>query len=510
MNTDIQNSFLGTVIKSIYISRKHSLNKLLKAFTFCMITGLLLVMGSCNSDSDVTDVPEDEMEVEFEGTDAEKTAFQYSTHCGGCHGQNFASFVEREWAYGNSSEAILNSINTGYADNGMPAYGTTFDDEEIKDLADYILTEIEGKTKEMLESENPDLSGLIVSDDLSFRLETMTDDIPGTPWGIVQLPNGEILVTEISGRLFLIRTDKELVEISGVPDVVASGQGGLLDVLIHPDFDTNSLVYLSYSRANPDNTSQRTTAVARGTLSGTSLENVETIFTALPYLNSGHHFGSRLLFDQEGYLYVSVGDRGQRDTYPQNLDNQLGKIHRIHDDGEIPTNNPFINEQGAMGSIFTYGTRNPQGMSLHPVTGAVWEGEHGPQGGDEVNILEAGNNNGWPVISYGINYDGTTFTDITEMAGMEQPVHHWTPSIAPCGMSFLSGGFYGAWENDLFVGSLKFEYLHRLKMSGNVVVGHEELVQGIGRVRDVHMGSDGYIYLAVQGSNSVVRLVPEQ
>ncbi|NAS13683.1 PQQ-dependent sugar dehydrogenase [Poritiphilus flavus] len=478
-------------------------------YTKFMLFGLFCLTISCNSSEDPGS-PIEEIDPDNETVDPVGAALNYRNHCGGCHGQNLSSFVEREWTYGNSSEEVFQSIANGFTDNGMPAYGATFSEQEIQDLTDYILSEIEGKTLAMLEEENPDLSGLISSDDLSFRLETITDEIPGIPWGIEQLPNGEILVTERGGRLFLVRTDGQLVEVDNLPDIVSSGQGGLLDVIIHPNFENNSLVYLSYSRANPNNSSEATTAVARAVLNGNSLSQVEIIFTALPYLNSDLHYGSRLLFDNNGYLYVSVGDRGQRDVYPQALDNSLGKIHRIRDDGQIPTDNPFYNTSGAVNSIFTYGTRNPQGMSLHPETGAIWEGEHGPQGGDEINLLEAGDNNGWPVISYGINYDGTTFTDLTELDGMEQPVHYWTPSIAPCGMTFVSGDFYGNWTNDLFVSSLKFEYLHRLKMSGNEVVGHETLLDGIGRVRDAQMGRDGYLYIAVQSPGRLIRLVPEQ
>lgn len=470
----------------------------------------LSILLSCNSSMDSESSEEEVIDPVDDTVDLVGPELNYRNHCGGCHGQNMSSFVEREWTNGNSFEELVQSITNGYTDNGMPAYGATFSEQEIQELTDYILTEIEGKTLAMLEEENPDLSGLITSDDLSFRLETLTDEIPGVPWGLEQLPNGEILVTERGGRLFLVQNDGQLVEVTNLPDIVSEGQGGLLDVSIHPDFENNTLVYLSYSRANPNDSSELATAVARGVLSGNNLSQVEIIFTALPYVDSGAHFGSRLVFDNNGYLYVSVGDRGRRDTYPQALDNSIGKIHRIHDDGQIPTDNPFYNTSGAVNSIFTYGTRNPQGMSLHPETGAVWEGEHGPQGGDEINLLEAGNNNGWPVISYGINYDGTTFTDLTELDGMEQPVHHWTPSIAPCGMTFVSGDFYGNWKNDLFVGSLKFEYLHRLKMNGNEVVGHETLLDGIGRVRDAQMGSDGYLYLVVEGPGRLIRLVPEQ
>ncbi len=484
--------------------------KWLKTTTIFASLFCLSILLSCNSSTDPESPEEEVIDPVDDPVESVGAALNYRNHCGGCHGQNMSSFVEREWTYGNSSEEVVQSITNGYTDNGMPAYGATFSEQEIQELTDYILTEIEGKTLAMLEEENPDLSGLISSDDLSFRLETLTDEIPGVPWGLEQLPNGDILVTERGGRLFLVQNNGVLVEVTNLPDIVSEGQGGLLDVIIHPDFENNSLVYLSYSRANPNNGSQLATAVARGILSGNSLSQVEIIFTALPYVDSGAHFGSRLVFDNNGYLYVSVGDRGRRDTYPQALDNAIGKIHRIHDDGQIPTDNPFYNTSGAVNSIFTYGTRNPQGMSIHPETGAVWEGEHGPQGGDEINLLEAGDNNGWPVISYGINYDGTTFTDLTELDGMEQPVHYWTPSIAPCGMTFVSGDFYGNWRNDLFVGSLKFEYLHRLKMNGNEVVGHEELLDGIGRVRDAQMGRDGYLYLVVEGPGRLIRLVPEQ
>ncbi|MEX0288824.1 MAG: PQQ-dependent sugar dehydrogenase [Flavobacteriaceae bacterium] len=484
--------------------------KWLKTTTKFALLFFLPILLSCNSSMDPDSPEEEVIDPDDDTVDLVGAPANYQNHCGGCHGQNMSSFVERDWTYGNATEDLVLSITNGYANNGMPAYSALLSAQEIEELADYILSEIEGKTQAMLQEENPDLSGLITSDDLSFRVETITDDIPGIPWGLVQLPDGDILVTERGGRLFLVQSNGQLVEVDNLPNIVSQGQGGLLDVNIHPDFENNSLVYLSYSRANPNNASQTTTAVARAILNGNSLSAVETIFTALPYLNSGAHYGSRLVFDNNGYLYVSVGDRGQRDVYPQALDNAIGKIHRIHEDGEIPTDNPFYNTPNAFNSIFTYGTRNPQGMSLHPVTGAVWEGEHGPRGGDEINILEAGNNNGWPVISYGINYDGTTFTDLTEMAGMEQPVHYWVPSIAPCGMTFASGDFYGNWRNDLFVGALAAQHLHRLKMNGNEVIGHETLLDGIGRVRDVHMGTDGYLYIVVEGPGRLIRLLPEQ
>ncbi|MBT8185406.1 MAG: PQQ-dependent sugar dehydrogenase, partial [Eudoraea sp.] len=352
--------------------------KRLKTATKFVLLFFLPILLSCNNSLDSESI-EEEIDSGNEIIDLEDVALTYRNNCGGCHGQDLGSFVERDWAYGSSLEDVIKSITDGYSANGMPAYGATLSTQEIEALSSYILSEIDGKTKAMLEEENPDLSALIASDDLTFRLETITDEIPGIPWGIEQLPNGEILVTERGGRLFLVGNDKQLTEVTGVPEVASQGQGGLLDVLIHPDFENNALVYLSYSRVNPNNSSEQTTAVARARLEGSNMAQVENIFTALPYLNSSHHYGSRLVFDNNGYLYVSVGDRGYRDVYPQELDNYLGKIHRIHDDGGIPADNPFYNTAGAVNSIFTYGTRNPQGMSLHPETGAIWEGEHGPQ-----------------------------------------------------------------------------------------------------------------------------------
>ncbi len=483
------------------------MKKIIKSYTVHIVVfSFFLSIFSCEDKAGITS----EENNNFVVIDEERALLNYRNHCGGCHGQSFQSFVEREWLYGNSLEKVFSSIKFGYVQNGMPAYENTFSEEELNDLTNYILREIEGKTQEMLEAENSDLSGIITSDDLNFRLETITADIDGIPWGMVQLPNGEFLVTERSGKLYRIAENTALIEISGLPNIVSDNQGGLLDIILHPNFANNSYVYLSYSSPNPNNPLEKTTAAARAKLSGNTLIEIEEIFTALPYLDSGRHFGSRLLFDQEGYLYISVGDRGFRDEYPQTLDNFHGKVHRIADDGQIPMNNPFYDQQGAVSSIFAYGIRNPQGLTLHSVTGDIWVGEHGPQGGDEINILEAGNNYGWPAITFGIDYDGTPISEFTELPGMEQPIHYWTPSIAPCGMTFLSSNFYGNWENDLFVSSLKFEYLHRLKMNGNVVTGQEELLNDIGRVRDVYVGNDGYLYILVQGPGRLIRLVPEQ
>jgi len=213
-------------------------------------------------------------------------------------------------------------------------------------------------------------------------------------------------------------------------------------------------------------------------------------------------------FDREGYLYFSVGDRGNRDRNPQTLDNHCGKIHRVNDDGSIPEDNPFAGTEGAMASIYSYGHRNPQGVIMHPETGEIWTHEHGPRGGDEINVINPGKNYGWPVISYGINYDGTIFTSSTEEEGMEQPLHYWVPSIAPCGMDFITGDRYPQWEGNLLVGSLKYQYLNMCVIKDGKVVSEEMLLKNIGRLRNVKMGPDGYIYVGVEEPGTIYRLVP--
>lgn len=236
--------------------------------------------------------------------------------------------------------------------------------------------------------------------------------------------------------------------------------------------------------------------------------NLEKIFQALPYSDKDYHYGSRIEFDRDGYLYFSVGDRGARDENPQNLYNHGGKIHRINDDGSIPSDNPFIDSSGAMPSIYSYGHRNPQGIALHHETGEIWSHEHGPMGGDEINIIKKGRNYGWPVITYGINYDGTIITEDTAMDGMEQPILYWTPSIAPCGMAFVEGNVYPEWKGNLLVGSLSYTYLARCELEGNKVIHQEKLLDGIARIRNVKMGPDGYIYVATESPGKILKIIP--
>ncbi len=328
------------------------------------------------------------------------------------------------------------------------------------------------------------------------------------PWGFTFLPNGEILITEKTGKIKRVKGGEMLDNnVQGGPESTRQGQGGLMDIALHPDFESNSWVYFTYASSEGKGNGAMT-AVSRAKWNGTGFTDHTVLYKGSPNTKAGQHFGSRLAFDREGYLYFSIGDRGQRDANPQDITRDGGKIYRIHDDGRIPDENPFTDLRGAKKAIYSYGHRNPQGMALNPTTGDIWAHEHGPRGGDEVNLIQKGKNYGWPVISYGINYSGTSFTDITEKEGMEQPVSYWKPSIAPCGMDFLSNSAYDGWDGDLIVGSLKFSYLVRCVIEDNKIVRQERIAEGIGRVRSVKQGPDGYIYVGVEGKG-LYRLVPK-
>ncbi|MDJ0954872.1 MAG: PQQ-dependent sugar dehydrogenase, partial [Acidimicrobiia bacterium] len=339
---------------------------------------------------------------------------------------------------------------------------------------------------------------------VNFTAELVVDDLQ-IPWGMAFLPDGSMLITEKSGEILHFKAG-QTTEIQGVPEIYNRGQGGLLDIELHPQFESNGWLYLSYASEEGAG-SGGNTAVMRAKIEGNQLINKELLYKASPNTTKGQHFGSRLEFDRQGYLYFTVGDRGARDVNPQDFYLDCGKVYRMHDDGRVPVDNPFVGMAGAKEMVYTYGNRNPQGMAMHPGTGAIWIHEHGPRGGDEINIVGKGMNYGWPVITYGINYDGTPITDITEMEGMEQPIHYWDPSIAPSGMAFVTSNRYPDWQGDLLVGSLAFQYLERLVLDGNTVSYREKLLEDIGRVRNVRQGPDGYIYVAVE-SKGIYRLVP--
>ncbi|PKQ07275.1 MAG: hypothetical protein CVT73_08900 [Alphaproteobacteria bacterium HGW-Alphaproteobacteria-12] len=334
----------------------------------------------------------------------------------------------------------------------------------------------------------------------AIRVATLASGLE-QPWGLAFLPDGAMLVTERPGRLRLVTPEGKIGQaIPGVPEVDARSQGGLLDVALDPDFAENRLVYLSYSEKGEGGTNG--TAVARGRLTQSlspQLRDVEVVFRQQPKVRGTNHFGSRLVFDRAGHLFITLGERQKADFRSQAQDpgSHLGKIVRIWPDGTVPGDNPFAGNKTARPEIWSYGHRNPQGAALNPETGALWETEHGPRGGDEVNIPKPGGNYGWPVVSYGVNYDGTPVgTGAHSAPGMEEPVHDWVPSIGPSGMAFYTGGAIPEWKGDLFVGGLAIPQLARLELNGDEIVRDEAMLKELGlRIRDVRQGPDGALYL---------------
>jgi len=334
------------------------------------------------------------------------------------------------------------------------------------------------------------------------------------PWGVGFLPGGRFLVTEKAGRIRVVGPDGKVgAPVAGLPVIAAGGQGGLLDVIADSAFEANRTFYFCYSE--PDAVGMgNSTALARAQLSadGSRIEGLKVIFSQRPKVASRNHFGCRIVEAKDGTLFLTLGDRFSRKEDAQKLDNHLGKIVRIGKDGAVPKDNPFVGKAGALPEIWSYGHRNGQGATLAP-DGRLWMHEHGPQGGDEINIPQAGRNHGWPVITYGENYGGGRIGDgITQKEGMEQPLHYWVPSIAPSGMAFLTSDRYGAgWKGNLFVGSLKFGYLDRIELKDGKVVAENKLLEDArARIRDVKQGPDGLLYVLTDESNGkLLRLLPD-
>lgn len=325
------------------------------------------------------------------------------------------------------------------------------------------------------------------------------------PWGMAWLPDGRMLVTEKAGEILVFKNNKFTGQkLVGVPKVFAEGQGGLLDIKLHPDYKQNKWIYISYSKPVEGGA---TTAIMRFKLKGNELVEKKDIFLAKPFIKANFHFGSRIVFDKDKFLFFSVGERGTQPKV-QELDNDHGKIHRIYDDGRIPQDNPYVGKKGASPSIWTYGHRNPQGMVYDASTNRLWAVEHGPKGGDELNLVEKGKNFGWPKTSYGINYDGSILTEFKELPGITNPVRYWVPSIGPCGMTMVTSNRYPDWKGNLLVGALAHRHIARVQLDGTKYVTEEKLARNIGRVRYVAQAPDGYIYAVTEGPGLLIRLMP--
>ena len=442
--------------------------------------------------------------------------------CANCHGLGLRggqapSLVDDQWSYGGDDESIARSIRDGRPGVGMQAWSEVFSDAEIRALVIYLREVGAQWQRERQELAQPWRHDQVTrSEQHAFRVEEVVGGLE-TPWSIAFLPDGRMLVAEKPGRLRLVDHGQLMSAIAAVPAVWHKGQGGLLGIAVHPDYaaEGNGWIYLSFSDPGPDNSAM--TKVIRGRLRDGALADQQTLYQARPqhYIKrSTDHFGCRLVFDGQGHLYFTIGERGQG-PMAQDISRPNGKVHRIWDDGRIPADNPFVGREHAVPSIWSYGHRNPQGLARHPVTGELYAAEHGPRGGDELNWVRPGLNYGWPVTTHGMNYDGTPITDQTAPAGMEPPLLHWTPSIAVCAIAFYTGERFPRWKNNLFVTALAQEELRRVELDATThVVTHQEvLFRGIGRVRDVVCGPDGYLYIALNNgqnnsSDRIIRLVP--
>jgi aldose sugar dehydrogenase len=330
------------------------------------------------------------------------------------------------------------------------------------------------------------------------------------PWAIEPLANGDLLISERRGSLYLLRNNTNtLITVTGLPDIAHNGQGGLLDLALHPDFANNQWLYLTYSSSEGDGRGSNT-ALMRAKLSEDrqQLLQPQLLYKGEHNSTKGQHYGSRIVFDNQGYVYFSIGDRGARDINPQDLSRDGGKIYRLHQDGKIPNDNPFVGQKNVKAAIWSYGHRNPQGLWFDQPGNTLWSHEHGPRGGDELNIIKPKSNYGWPVVSYGINYSGSTFTDLTEKPGMQAPVLQWTPSIAPSDMLLVSSDKYPQLKGKLLLASMKYAFISVLTLADGKVVQQNKLLEGVGRVRSLAQGPDGFIYLGIDGQG-VVRLEPQ-
>ncbi|MCU4674935.1 PQQ-dependent sugar dehydrogenase [Catenovulum sp. 2E275] len=445
----------------------------------------------------------------------------FKQNCASCHGESLQgglakSLVDNQWQYGSSDKDILATIRNGVAEAGMPAWKALLSEEEMRGLVVYIREQAyQAQQQQASPTADNQNNELFKTQGYQLSLDTVMS-FDGALWAAAYLPNGDILATEKRGKLWLIQnTDGQYIktEIKGIPDVWYHSQAGLLDVAVHPNYPRQPWIYISYSEptsAKGKNSKGGMTAIARGQIMDGKWQQHQQIYSADVKFHTaaGVHFGSRIVLNN-GYVFFSIGDRGKMDL-AQDLTQPNGKIHRLYYDGRIPQNNPFIKDKQALASIWSYGHRNPQGLALHPVTEAIWETEHGPRGGDEVNLIEKNKNYGWPVITYGINYNGQPITDKTEQEGMEQPKHYWIPSIATGGIEFYRGKTFAKWNNNLLVTGMAKQELRRLVIEEEKVVIDEVLVKNQGRVRDVAVSPSGEILVVInsldQGAGRLVIL----
>ncbi len=436
--------------------------------------------------------------------------------CASCHGADLSggqggSLTDGEWKHGDSDLDLMKSIKVGNPELGMTPFGAVLNDRQIRSLVIFI-REKEKEAKERgVQYPRPEPGKVTETQHENYKIEMVVESGLKDPWAIAFLPDGRKLVTEKAGRLRIVDADGKLLPepVKGTPPVIEHGQGGLMEVALHPDYEKNGWIYLGFADGTREGREVKTiTAYVRGRIKDGEWTDQEWIWKAERkfYTGAGVHFGTRIVFDK-GYIYFPVGERGGWHE-AQDPANPKGKILRLHDDGRIPDDNPKFDKEDALPGLWSTGHRNPQGLDIDPRDDSIWSTEHGPRGGDELNLILPGRNYGWPVITYGMNYDGTPISGKTHEEGMEQPVIYWQPSIAACGLSFYRGDRFPGWKNDLFAGALAQQEIRRLRIQDKKVVEQEIVLKSIGRIRDVTDAPDGYLYVILNGPDRVIRLVP--
>jgi len=437
-------------------------------------------------------------------------------YCAGCHGANLegtgsASKLYRPiWKHGSERDDIINTIANGVPSTTMIPWQGALTKAEIESLADYILEVQKLPPREVINTATEYIS----TSDYKLKVEKVVTENLGIPWGIEFLNQDSALVSEKSGQLkWLVKGQLDESTIKGLPVThLKSSTGGYMDIALDPNYSQNGWIYLAYSHTDGDQLDENAkalTKIIRGRITDHYWTDQQTLFEVPDSLKvvRGNRWGCRFLFDQQGYLYFTIGDMGKAQD-SQRLNKATGKVFRINPDGSIPQDNPYIHDQDALPQIYTIGNRNVQGIAQHPTTGEIWATEHGPRGGDELNILKKGANYGWPVITYGINYNGTIITEKTHQEGMEQPIVEWTPSIAVCPAEFCSSPLFSKWKDNLLVGALAFQEIRRLTIQGQKVTGQELLLKGMGRIRELKFAPDGSLYVLTSGPNQILRLTP--
>jgi glucose/arabinose dehydrogenase len=435
----------------------------------------------------------------------------YQTYCQGCHGANLegglsTALIKDDWKYGRTRGLMIRNVKYGIPNTEMIAWGQVIGNDGVKAVVDFIIAS----------QTNPPTAArafpkTVQTDHYKLKVKTIAEGEIETPWGIEFIDQDRALVTEQPGRLrWLINEKLDPKPITGLPEVhVFSGTlGGMMDIALDPDYAENGWIYLAFSQTdgeNGDRDALAMTKIVRGKIKDYQWTEEQELFSAPESIRvtRATRWGSRILFDRDGYLFFSIGDLDVGEDC-QDLSKANGKIFRIFPDGTIPKDNPFVNVEGALPGIYALGSRNAQGLAIHPETGEIWATEHGPMGGDELNIIKKGANYGWPVITYGKNYDGNTVSELTEKEGMEQPVIHWTPSIAVCPAEFSTSTAFPMWKNNLFVGALAFEEIRRLAIKDNKVWKQEVILKNYGRIRDVKFGKDGALYLSTRALFSTI------